>query len=122
MISSFLMPPQFGGSPPPPACIGPQLLTTHAPVLRVNASTVENSLSLHIALLSTVGTTASRDPRSFHAFLRVDGRTLILNLPPGGYISLTYPGLSPGIHRVQYGVFSGSRMWNAGELCPRIAK
>src|ERR1700733_1403065 len=121
LIGALLMPPQIPADLRTHRFVSPQLITTHTPALRVLASTVGNSLSLHIALLSMVGTSADPGTNTFHAFIRVDyERTILLNLPPGGYVSLTYPGMSRGKHHVRWGVFSGSNLWNTGELCPRI--
>jgi hypothetical protein len=119
---AMLMPMQIPGVRQMRPCSAPQVISTHAPVLRVDASTADDSLSLHVALLSTIGTSADQSPTAYHAFIRVDDQTIMVNLPPEGYISLTYPGLRRGIHHVRYGVYSGTTLWNGGTLCPRISR
>ncbi|MDP9024033.1 MAG: hypothetical protein M3N13_01485 [Candidatus Eremiobacteraeota bacterium] len=119
-VGAMLLPPQVFADEHLRSCSSPQSFIVEAPHLRVNASTSGDALSLHIALLSTVSTSASRSPTAFHAFVRVDDNTILLNLPRGGYVSLTYPGLARGIHRVRYGVYRDSSLWNGAIICPRI--
>ncbi len=119
-LGAMLLPPQVLADDRLRSCSAPRSILVEAPILRVDASTSGDALSLHIALLSTVNTSASRNPTAFHAFVRVDDRTILLNLPRGGYISLTYPGLERGIHRVRYGVYRDSSLWNGEIICPRI--
>jgi len=93
-------------------------ITLHAPVLKVDVRVLEDSLNLEATLVSSVGTSA--DSNAFHAFVTVDGQLVILNLPPFGKISLTYPGLSSGTHFVRYGVFKGATVLQNESICPRV--
>lgn len=120
LIGAMLMPPQILADNRLRSCEARQSFNIAAPHLRVKPSASGRALSLHIALLSTVGATGDRSATTIHAFVRVDDRSVLLNLPPGGYISLTYPDLGRGTHRVRYGVYRGMSLLNGGITCLRV--
>jgi hypothetical protein len=113
-----VMPPAIVAVAKSRTCSAMQRVVTHTPVLRVEASVSGDSLRLGIALLSLVGT--STKPDAFHAFVSVDGHPVVLSLPPQGFISLTYPGLSPGVHYVRYGVYRGDQLLEDNSFCRNV--
>jgi hypothetical protein len=121
LLTALLLPPQVLADDRLRSCSSSQSFTVSSPHLRVDAITVEDALTLDIALISAEGTSGSLSATALHAFVRVDDdRAVLVNLPPGGHISLTYPGLAPGIHRVRSGVYSGTKVWSAAITCPNI--
>lgn len=100
------------------SCSSEQLVTTHTPYLKVEATTSGDTLSLDVSLLSAVGT--STKVGDFHSFVAVDGQPIVLTLPPFGHIALTFPGLTEGTHYVRYGVYEGSKILEDYRLCRSI--
>jgi hypothetical protein len=113
------MPPAIFSVAASRTCDSLQSFTTHTPYLRVRDVVSGNAMRLHIALLSTEGTSAEAD--RFHAFVSVDGQPIVLTLAPQATIVLTYPGLAAGVHSVRYGVYYRTNLLQDESFCRTIA-
>ena len=117
-----LLPPQVLRDPRINSCsVAAQKLTPEYSNLVVAASVSRGSITVHAKLIASEGTSSAQTNRPvLRAFIRMDNRSMLLNLPPGGYVSFTFLDVSPGRHDVQYGVFVGSSLLNGGAICVRV--
>ena len=89
------------------------------PSLSVDVTVSGDLLTVDAMLLSIdEGTSSASD--AYHAYVAVDGQLVLLNLPPHGKVSLSFPGLARGEHFVRYGVFAGTFVFQEQHKCARI--
>lgn len=112
------MPPAVYAVATSRTCSGSQMATIQAPHIVVDGTVTAGTLALTIRLVSNEPT--SLDRTAFRAFVSVDGRPMILNLPAGGSVSVAYPGLDAGMHSVHYGVYHGSTLLQDRFFCREV--
>jgi hypothetical protein len=112
------MPPAVYAVATSRTCSANQMATIQAPHLVVDGTVTSGTLALTIRLVSNEPTSLA--PAAWRAFVAVDGRPLILNLPAGGSVSLAYPGLGAGTHSVHYGVYVGGKLVQDRFFCREI--
>jgi hypothetical protein len=103
------------------ACSAPEQIGLELPHLVVTPSIRKGAVVLHIRFLSVLA--AHADPSTgsrVRAFIRLDGQPILLELPGGSSMALTFADLRSGVHRIQYGVFDGTTLLNGGIACVRI--
>ena len=111
----MLRDPRFG------SCSAPRRMAIELPHLIVTPSIRKGAVVLHIRFLSVLG--AHADPLTasrVRAFIRLDHQSILLELPAGGSMALTFADVAKGAHQIQYGVFDGKTLLNGGIQCVRV--
>ena len=86
------------------------------PNFGVDITPSRTALSIRIALLSNESM-LSRGMNAIRGFLQVDDRSMLVNLPPRGHVSLTFLGVLPGVHHVRWGIFVSDHLLTGGTRC-----
>lgn len=112
------MPPAVYAVATARSCSTNQFFTIEGPHIQVIETVSAGTLALTIRLVSNEPTSLA--PAAWRAFVSLDGRPMVLNMRAGATISVAYPGLSPGIHSVRYGVYRREQLLQNQFFCSKI--